>query len=149
MNWLKSIVPIGLIMILVSAMAPVHEIEKDAAKGIGFYSGSFSEAIALAKKENKLIFLDIYASWCGPCKTLKSKTFTDATVGEFYNSNFINFEVDAEKGEGVNLAEKYNIIGYPTLLFVDSHGKIVAKTMGYHNPDEFLKLGQTIIKEYR
>ncbi|NJK96381.1 MAG: thioredoxin family protein [Bacteroidales bacterium] len=94
-----------------------------------------------------MVFIDIYASWCGPCKMLKSKTFPNASVGDYYNSNFVNFAIDGEKGEGIKLAEKFGITGYPTLLFVDGNGKLVAKTMGYHNPQEFLELGKTIISK--
>jgi thiol:disulfide interchange protein len=132
--------------VLVSAMTPSPKGDTNTGIGINFQTGNWNETLELAKKENKLIFLDIYASWCGPCKLLKSKTFPDAKVGAFYNINFINYAVDAEKGEGINLASIYSVTGYPTLLFIDGNGKLVAKTMGYHNPDELLEVGQKILK---
>lgn len=145
---MKSLIIISAIalVMLVSAMAPSPKSETNTGTGIIFQTGSWNEVLELAKKENKLVFLDIYASWCGPCKLLKSRTFPDAKVGSFYNANFINYAVDAEKGEGINLASIYNVTGYPTLLFVDGNGNMVAKTMGYHNPDEFLEVGQKILK---
>jgi thioredoxin 1 len=76
---------------------------------------------------------------------LKSRTFPDAEVGQFYNSNFINVAVDGEEGEGVELAQKYQIRAYPSLIFVDGNGKVIAQTAGYHNAKEFLDLGKQII----
>ncbi|GAB4448635.1 MAG: hypothetical protein OHK0036_04380 [Bacteroidia bacterium] len=119
----------------------VHRTEE----GINFFEGSFKEALSLAKKENKIIFLDIYASWCGPCKRLKSKTFKDESVVKFYNSNFINISLDGEVGEGEQLANVYGVRAYPTLLFLDSSGKIIYKTEGFHNPTEFIELGQYVL----
>lgn len=115
--------------------------------GIAFHQGTWNEALALAKKENKLVFLDISASWCGPCRMLKARTFPDSEVGIFYNSNFINVEVDGEEGEGADLARKYKIRGYPSLIFVNGNGEVVAQTAGYHNPEEFIELGKHVIKK--
>lgn len=135
-----------ILVALLSTMALPPEGNSNAEEGIRFQSGNWNEALNQARKENKLIFLDIYASWCGPCKKLKAKTFPDESVGAFYNANFINFAIDAEKGEGINLASRYGVRAYPTLLFVDGNGKVIAKTMGYHNPDEFLDIGHQILK---
>jgi thioredoxin 1 len=130
--------------VVIIAAEPTSPGATETEKGIQFYQGSWAEALKLAKKENKLIFLDIYASWCGPCKRLKANTFPDEAVGEFYNTYFINLALDGEKGEGRELARKYAIKGYPTLLFVDHTGTVVAKTAGYHNPDKFLNLGKAV-----
>ncbi|HAM99198.1 MAG TPA: thioredoxin [Marinilabiliales bacterium] len=133
-----------VVLLLTTAMKPTPAENSNTGAGIHFQEGSWSEVLQLAKRENKLIFLDIYASWCGPCKLLKSKTFPDGNVGAFFNEKFINYAIDAEKGEGVNLASKFEVTGYPTLLFVDANGNLVAKTMGYHNADELLEVGQKI-----
>lgn len=114
--------------------------------GITFHQGSWDEVLKLAKKENKMVFLDISASWCGPCKMLKANTFPNQEVGKFYNANFINVAVDGEKGEGVTLARKYKISGYPSLLFINPEGKIIAQTAGYRNPEQFIELGKQIVK---
>ena len=133
--------------ILMAFSYPSVDSAKAKEGGIEFHEGSFEEVLQLAEKENKLIFLDIYASWCGPCKRLKSKTFSDSEVGGFYNKEFINVAIDAEKGEGIELARKYGVKSYPTLLFVDFKGEVVLGTVGYHNSSEFLALGKSIIKK--
>ncbi len=143
MNTLKSLKYLSIIVFLFLSTL-LNAGEKDNEKGINFHSGTWSEALELAKKENKLVFLDISASWCGPCKMLKNYTFPDEAVGAFYNANFINVALDGEKGEGITLAQKYGLTAYPTLLFIDGNGKLVAKTTGYHNAKDFLELGRKV-----
>jgi thioredoxin 1 len=126
------------------ALEPAANHQKSEHTGISFFDGSWAEALKLAKEENKLVFLDIYATWCGPCKRLKANTFPDLEVGNFYNANFINLALDGEKGEGLELACVYEIKGYPTLLFIDHTGTVVTRTAGYHNPHKFLKLGKSV-----
>ena len=133
-------------IVLTSAKLPAPEHNKEGNKtGISFHKGTWEEALQLAKKEGKPIFLDISASWCGPCKMLKANTFPDEKVGQFYNANFINVAVDGEKGEGVSLARKYKIRGYPTLLYIDRNGKTIAQTAGYRNSKQFIELGKQVI----
>jgi thioredoxin 1 len=117
------------------------------SEGIQFHEGSWAEALALAKAENKLVFLDVYASWCGPCKRLKANTFTDENVASLYNASFINVAVDGEKGEGIELARKYGVRAYPSLIFVNPKGEIVTYARGYHNPEQFLQLGQEVLQK--
>jgi thiol:disulfide interchange protein len=89
---------------------------------VKFESENFSSVLEKAKAEKKKIFVDCYTSWCGPCKMLASKIFTDLSVGEFMNSEFTNFKVDMEKGEGIELRKKFKVNVFPTLLILDSNG---------------------------
>lgn len=116
-------------------------------KGIQFIEQDWSKALAQAKAENKLVFLDIYASWCGPCKMLKQNTFSNDQVGEFFNKNFINVSVDGEKGVGPDLAQKYSIEGYPTLIVADSTGKPVLYTVGYMDASNLLEFAKEALKK--
>ncbi len=127
------------------ANLPVTKAENNAETGITFHEGTWAEALQLAKKEGKPIFLDISASWCGPCKLLKAHTFPNGEVGKFYNENFISVAVDGEKGEGIELARKYKIRGYPSLIFIDSNGKLIAQTAGYRNPKQLIELGEQVV----
>lgn len=98
--------------------------------GINFETLSFDEAIQKAKKENKLIFLDAYAVWCGPCKMMDRTTFKDKEVGEVFNENFINIKIDMEKGEGPAIAKKYQVRAYPTMMLINGDGKVEKRILG-------------------
>jgi thiol:disulfide interchange protein len=110
--------------------------------GIQFFEGTYEEALNKAAEENKLIFMDAYTTWCGPCKWMSRNTFTDASVADFFNENFINVKMDMERGEGPGLARKFRIRGYPTLLFLDAQGNIAHQKLGALPADQFLDLGK-------
>jgi len=110
-------------------------------EGIAFNHKSFGELLKQAKDENKLLFVDAYAVWCGPCKLMTKNTFTDKTVANLYNAKFINAKIDMEKGEGPDLAVKYGVRAYPTLLFINGDGEVVHSGLGYHTPEQFISLG--------
>lgn len=106
---------------------------------------SFKDLLAIAKKENRLLFLDAYTSWCGPCKMMAKNVFPQANVGEFYNANFINSKIDMEKGEGIELAKKYNVRAYPTYLFINGDGEIIHRVTSYYDPEDFINVGKDAI----
>ncbi len=113
--------------------------------GIEFSTAKWKEILQLAKDSDKLIFMDAYTTWCGPCKMMTRDIFPQKTVGDFYNKNFINVKMDMEKGEGKMLSEKYNVVAYPTLLFIAADGTLVHRVAGYHDESQFLELGETAI----
>lgn len=112
------------------------------AQGIKFEDSNFSTILAKAKKENKLIFIDAYASWCGPCKLMVKNVFPQKSVGDYYNSHFVNAKIDMEKGEGIELAKKYNVKAFPTYLFVDGNGEVVHRTLGYVEENDFIQFAK-------
>lgn len=118
-----------------------------AGEGIHFFKGSFKEAQELAAKEHKIIFMDAYTSWCGPCKRMAKDVFSAAEVGKFFNKHFINIKVDMEKGEGPKLAGKYRVTSYPTLLFLDEKGEVVHAAKGGRPADQFIGLGKIALSK--
>ncbi len=128
------------IIICLFALLPVSLF----AQGIEFFHGSYDELLTKAKQENKPIFIDCYTTWCGPCKMMAAQTFTDPTVGTYYNANFINAKIDMEKGEGTTIAAKFNITAYPTLVYLDPNGKEVSRSMGFKKSEELINLGKSI-----
>jgi len=114
-------------------------------KGIQFFQATWQQALQKAREENKPVFLDIYAAWCGPCKLLDRHTFSDNSVGTYYNAHFINVSLDGEQGEGEALATKYAIRGYPTLLFLDKNGSLIWQDAGYRGPKDFIKTGKAAL----
>ncbi len=111
------------------------------AQGIEFFHGSWDEAIAESKKTGKPLFVDAFAEWCGPCKRMAATTFKDASAGEFFNKNFINVKMDAEKGDGLTFRKKYPISAYPTLFFISDGGEVIHKAVGGQDVNGLLKLG--------
>ena len=116
-------------------------------QGIQFLNLSWEEALQKAQAENKLIFVDFYAEWCGRCKRLKENTFPDPEVGALFNKNFINLAFDIEKVDGKALAEQYNVRRHPTLLFVNGQGEVVEQATGFHSARKLIELGQSTITE--
>ena len=113
--------------------------------GIDFYDGSFQEALDASAKTGKPIFIDVYATWCGPCKQLKRTSFKDKAVGEYYNKNFICLSIDGEKGEGPQIMKMYGINSYPTLLIVNSKAQIQARSEGFMKPYILINFGRRVI----
>ena len=111
-------------------------------KTITFEHAAFKEIKAKALKENKLIFIDAYTTWCGPCKQMAKNVFTNDTVADYYNKNFINAKIDMEKGEGIEIAKLYEVKCYPNLLFVDGKGNLIHRVAGSMSPASFIELGQ-------
>ncbi|MTB50505.1 thioredoxin family protein [Lewinella sp. W8] len=100
------------------------------AQGIEFFQGSWEEALARAAAEEKLIFVDAYASWCGPCKAMAANVFPKKEVGDFFNANFINVKFDMEKEESVEFRKKHRAAAFPTLFFINGGNDVVHKTVG-------------------
>lgn len=115
-----------------------------AQSEIQFQDIPFKDLVAKAKKENKLVFIDAYASWCGPCKMMEKNIFTQKSVGDFYNKNFVNARIDMEKGEGREVAQKFGVRSYPTYLFLNGDGELISQNYGYMEESIFLAMAQDI-----
>ncbi|MCD6017643.1 MAG: thiol:disulfide interchange protein [Bacteroidetes bacterium] len=130
-----SILNFGILSILsVSAVAQT--------RSIAFEHGTFEEIKTKALKENKLIFIDAFTTWCGPCKQMAKNVFTNDEVADHYNKNFVNAKIDMEKGEGIELAKKYQVQCYPNLLFIDGNGNLVHRIAGSMTAKDFIALAE-------
>lgn len=83
-----------------------------------------------ASTNKKLIFVDIYTSWCGPCKWMDANVFIDEEVVKKFNKSYINYKVNGESFDGVNLCLKYRVDSYPTYLFLNAKGEVVHRLEG-------------------
>lgn len=115
-----------------------------AQEAIQFQDLPFKDLVAKAKKENKLLFIDAYTSWCGPCKMMEKNTFTQKAVGDYFNTNFINSRFDMEKGEGREIASKFGVRSYPTYLFLNGDGELVSQNYGYMEGSLFVSMAQDV-----
>ena len=109
------------------------------ADGIAFRELSFPEALKRAEVEDKLLFVDCFTTWCGPCKRLSKVVFKDSLVADYFNRHFVNLKMDMDQDEGVELRKKYGVHAYPTLLFINSSGEVVYRLVGAEDALELLK----------
>lgn len=119
-----------------------------SAQGIEFEHTPWKEALDLAKQEGKPLFVDSYATWCGPCKRMAKKVFTKESVGKFFNENFINLKLDMEKEDGVTFGHKYPVSAYPTLYFLGGDGNVIIKERGAKSEEDLLNIGEMVLRKY-
>lgn len=110
------------------------------AQGINFEpeGTTLEQASAKAKAENKLIFLDCYTQWCGPCKKMSKEVFPQEKVGEFMNPKFVSIKIDMESAYGTPLAKKLQIQAYPTFVIFNADAQEISRFLGYHATDAFI-----------
>lgn len=116
------------------------------AQNVLVYS-SLEKAKKQAKKENKILLIDVYTDWCGWCKVLDKRTYSDSLVKEAISKNFIMVKLNAEvEGEGRSFALRYGITGYPTIYYLNAKNKVVHVNVGFKEPADYLKELDTIVK---
>ncbi|NOU59317.1 thioredoxin family protein [Marinifilum caeruleilacunae] len=126
-------------MITAVALAICCSVNAEAQnRSVEFEHTSWKKVLKKAKKEDKLIFVDCYTSWCGPCKMMAKDVFTQDHVADYFNSNFVNFKIDMEKGEGPTLKPGWKINAYPTFLVINSEGEVIHRVVGAFGADEFI-----------
>ncbi|TKG92482.1 thioredoxin family protein [Puteibacter caeruleilacunae] len=114
---------------------------------IHFEKTNWSKIKKKAAKEDKLIFMDCYTSWCGPCKMMSRDVFTLDTVADFFNEKFVNCKFDMESGEGIELKKQLPIGAYPTFFLLDSEGNVVHIVVGAHSGNDFISFFKEGISE--
>lgn len=109
------------------------------AQGIDFFHGEWEAALQKAAAQDKLIFVDAYAQWCGPCKRMAKDVFPQEEVGVYFNRNFISVKMDMEAPENIAFRQQYPVAAYPTLFFIDAEGNVVQKTKGAQKADGLIR----------
>lgn len=102
-----------------------------------FRSIDFNEALKQSQAENKLVFIDFYTDWCGPCRKMSKEVFPQKQVGDYFNAQFVCIKLNAEK-EGKELAQKFEVKAYPTFIIADQQGNTKATITGAFPADAFV-----------
>lgn len=136
---MKKRINLMLTLILICIGMSVNGQEK--TKGIVFEKEGtlFNDAVKKAKATNKLLFMDCYTSWCGPCKMMANTVFPQEKVGKFMNSKFVCLKVDMEKGEGPELGKKLQVNAYPTFIIFNAEGQELGRFLGGCQAEDFIK----------
>ncbi len=100
---------------------------------------NYSEVFEVAKKENKAVMLYFHFDQCGACRKMEKTSFIDNEVAEFYNKNFVSFEINTRKGEGVETNKIYNVRMHPTFIFLNQNGEELDKIVGACDAEEFIE----------
>ncbi len=108
------------------------------ADDVEFSQGSYQEILDKAKSGNKTIMIDFITDWCKWCVETDRKVYTNPEVSSFANAHQINWKIDAEKGEGPELAKKYGVKGFPTIVFANADGTEIDRIYGYVPAEQFL-----------
>lgn len=130
-HWVAGIVALGLCILAGCSTDPAGHSDK------AFHEISYDQALARARPASKLVMLDFYADWCGPCRMLDDITWKDAKVQDWLKANTVAIKVDVDSNS--QLAAKYNVSSIPVLLFLKPDGTEAGRLIGYHPPEDFLK----------
>ena len=115
------------------------------AQGIDFFEGSWQEALDKAEREDKLLFVDAYAEWCGPCKMMSARVFPAEEVGSYFNTHFVSVKYDMEKDASADFRKYHSASAYPTLLFIDAGNELVHRVVGARQATQLLSDAATAL----
>ncbi len=86
----------------------------------------------------QLLFVDIYATWCGPCKKMDSEVYTNPELGAYMNEHFVNVRMDGETDYGRNIVNDLELKGYPSIFVFGSEGDLITSIVGFKPAGELL-----------
>lgn len=106
---------------------------------VRFHTGSLDAVREQAVRERKLVFIDIYATWCAPCAEMEREVFSRRDVGEFMEARFVAARYDADGSVGEAISRSYDVTTIPTYLIFDVEGQLLGRTSGGRTAAEFLR----------
>ena len=113
---------------------------------VKFETQSTDAVRAMAVKEGKLVFIDLYASWCPPCKMMERQVFSRKDVGQFIGERFIAAKYDTDGATGKKLMKKYGSGAIPLYLIFDTDGNLLGRIQGAAPADKLMAEIRKILK---
>jgi len=107
-------------------------------QGVQFETTSYDKVVDKARDNHKLIFVDVYADWCAPCKMMDKQTFPDSIAGAYMNEHFVSYKANYKSPTGSMLARKHGVSSFPTYLFIDPKGNLIYKARGFMKPERLI-----------
>jgi thiol-disulfide isomerase/thioredoxin len=129
---------LGFLGIALIVLASYKNEKKVELSEVRFYDGSYDELLRESRKQKKSIILEFWATWCIPCRKMENETFADPEFAAYINKNFLVYKVNIDTFDGMDIADKYNIDAYPTLIQLDAKNKYVNRYKGVF-PAYYLK----------
>ena len=127
---------------IVALIILVYACSRESIKKINFVKNTdktMEQMLAEAKLQRKVLFVDVYTTWCSPCKWMDENTFKDTRVAEKLNKKFLNYKVNGESFEGINVGIIYRVDAYPTYLFIDPDGRVLHRIEGVMTPESLIQ----------
>lgn len=114
---------------------------------VKFESASTDAVREMAIKAKKLVFIDLYASWCPPCRMMERDVFSRKDVGEFMDRYFVSAKYDTDKQMGRDLMQRYGSGSIPLYLIFDTKGELLGRISGGSSADEFMASVRKILEK--
>src|SRR3954451_17512889 len=115
---------------------------------VHFEQLSWQQALGKARNENKMMFIEVYTTWCTYCRQMDANIFSLPEVGDYQNEHFINLKFDGLKTDGITIRKSYAVPAIPTFLYLDPNGMLVRKVIGYQNEEQLLQISQTAFAQF-
>jgi thioredoxin-related protein len=114
---------------------------------LDYFTADYDGALSRAKSENKLVMVDLYADWCGPCQAMDADVFNHDGVRKLLTNHFVSVKIDVDKGgRNAELANKFGTRSIPHIVFLDATGQRLQEFKGYVPASEFVAVLETLRK---
>ena len=134
----KNSLTIGVLFLLLIGSSALTAQQSHNNQRVSFYSDSYDNFLREARKQDKIAILDFWASWCAPCKKMEEETFNDPEFAAYMNQNFIVYKVNVDTFDGMEIANRFGVESFPTIIKLNSRGKFEAEWKGFF-PANYLK----------
>lgn len=133
-NMKNALVLTASFLILISKL-PLQAQQVPQKQQVSFYSGSYDNFLREARKQNKVAILDFWASWCAPCLKLDKETFQNPEFAAYVNQNFLVYKVNVDTFDGMEIANRFGVESFPTLIKLNSRGRFEEEWKGFFPPN--------------